>query len=150
AAERGVTRLSGIPARAGSSSDALARGQTTAPCLLPRADRLPAARYAGLLQAQARAPSSTTTRRRRVRRAPPHAPLRRAAPAPRPRVRGAAPAQTLASLRSRRPASEAPCVAGRLRLATARDAIHRRASLGMPAPRACPAAYLRATLRRAR
>ena len=55
--------------------------------------------------------------------------LRRAAPARRPRVRGAAPAQNLASSRSRRPASEAPCEAARLRLATARDAIHRRASI---------------------
>ena len=76
--------------------------------------------------------------------------LRPAAPARRPRVRGAAPAQTLASSRSRRPASEAPCEAARFRPATARDAIHRRASLRMRARRACPSARLPATLRPAR
>src|SRR5207302_1283912 len=150
AEERGVTTSSGIPARAGSSNDELARGQTTAPCLLPQASRVPAARCAGWLQAQAPGPSSTTTRRRRGRRALPHAPLRRAAPARRPRVRGAAPARNLASSRSRRPASEVPCEAARLRLATARDAIHRRASLGMPVRRACPSVRLPATLRPAR
>src|SRR5712671_7100483 len=125
AEERGVTRSSGIPARAGSSNDELARDQTTAPCLLPQAGRVPAVRCAGWLQAQAPGPSSTTTHRRRGRRAPPHAALRRAAPARRPRARGAAPAQTLASSRSRRPASEAPREAAPLRLATAPDAIHR-------------------------
>ena len=71
---------------------------------LPQANRAPAARCAGWFQARAPEPSSTTIHRRRGRRAPPHAPLRRAAPARRPRVRGAAPAQTLASSRSRRPA----------------------------------------------
>ena len=74
--------------------------------------------------------------------------LRRAAPARRPRVRGAAPARNLASSRSRRPASEAPCEAARLRLAAARDAIHRRASIRMRARRACPSERLPATLRR--
>ena len=94
AVERGVTKSSGIPARAGSSSDALARDRTTAPCLLPQASRVPAARCAGWLQAQAPGPSSTTTHRRRGRRAPPHASLRQAAPARRLRERRAAPAQT--------------------------------------------------------
>src|SRR5216117_2264289 len=87
------------------------------------------------------------THRRRGRPAPPHAPRGRAARARRPRVRGAAPAQTLVSSRSRGPASEARCGAARFRRATARDAIHRRASLRMPAQRACPSARLRATLR---
>src|SRR5258706_715100 len=128
--DRGVTRLSGIPAQAGSSNDALARDRTTAPCLLPQANRAPAARCAGWLQARSPGPSSTTTRRRRGRRAPPRAALRRAAPARRPRVRGAAPAQSLASSRSRLPASEAPREAARLRPATVRDAIHRRALPG--------------------
>ena len=64
--------------------------------------------------------------------------------------RGAAPARTLASSRSRRPASEAPGEAVRPRLATARDAIHRRASRRTPAQGACPSERLRATLRRAR
>ena len=61
AVDRGVTRLSGIPARAGSSSDALARDRTTAPCPLPQAARAPAELCAGLLQAQSPGPSSTTT-----------------------------------------------------------------------------------------
>jgi hypothetical protein len=95
--DRGVTRLSGIPARAGSSNGAPARDRTTAPCLLPQGSRGPAERCAGLLQAQSPGPSSTTIRRRQGRQAPPHAALRRAAPARRPRVRGAAPAQSLAS-----------------------------------------------------
>ena len=37
AADRGVTRLSGIPAPAGSSSGARGRGRTTAPCRPPQA-----------------------------------------------------------------------------------------------------------------
>ncbi len=59
-------------------------------------------------------------------------------------------AQNLASSRSRRPAFEAPCEAAQLRLATARGAIHRRASLRMRARRACPSRRLPATLRPAR
>src|SRR5207247_6104067 len=62
----------------------------------------------------------------------------------------AGPARTLAASRSRRPASEAPCEGARLRRATARDAIHRRASLRRPAPRARPSVRLPATLRSAR
>ena len=65
-------------------------------------------------------------------------------------LRRAAPARTPASSRSRRPASEAPCAAARSRPATARDAIHRRASPETPARRACPSGRLRATLRPAR
>src|SRR4029077_11753351 len=42
---------------------------------------------------------------------------------------------------------EAPCEAARPRLATARDAIHRRASLRMPAQAVGPSARLPATLR---
>ncbi len=127
-----------IQARAGSSNDELARDQTTAPCLLRQASQVPVARCAGWLQAQAPGPSSTTTHRRRGRRVPPHAPLRRVAPTRRPRGRGAAPAQTLASSRSRRPTFESPCEAAQFRLASARDAIHRCASLQMPCATSVP------------
>ena len=71
--DRGATRLSGIPARAGSSSGAPGRDRTTAPCPPPQATRAPAARCAGWRRARSPRPSSTTTRRRRGRRAPPHA-----------------------------------------------------------------------------
>jgi len=83
--ERGVTRSSWIQSRAGSSNDEVARRQTTAPCQLPQASRVPAARCAGWLQAQAPGLSPTTTHRRRGRRAPLRAPLRRAAPVKRAR-----------------------------------------------------------------
>ena len=81
---------------------ARARGRMTAPCLLPPARRAPAARCAGSFQAQVPGPSSTTIHRRRGRRAPPHASLRRAAPARPPRARGAARARIRASSRARR------------------------------------------------
>ncbi len=147
-----IDRAQRLPARriqrvqlvSGSEPDLLtdgepARGRTTAPCLLPRASRAPAAPCAGSFRARAPGPSSTTTHRRRGRRAPPHAPLRQAAPARRPRLRGAEPAQTLASSRPRRPASEASCEAARLLRATARDATRRHASLRRLVQRACPA-----------
>ena len=91
------------PGTGGVINDALARDQTTAPCLLPQASRVPAARCAGWRQARAPGPSSTTTHRRQGRRG------RRMLlfDGPRqhdgPRVRGAAPAQTLASSRRDRP-----------------------------------------------
>ncbi len=73
--------------------------------------------------------------------------LRRAGPARPPRVRGAAPVQNPAWSHECRPASAATCAAGRFRLASARDAIHRRVSLRMRAPAERPAERLRATLR---
>src|SRR5579863_6060221 len=82
----GVTRPSGTPAPAGQSIDVLARDRTTAPCLPPPASRAPAAPCAGWLRARLTAPSSTTTRRRRGRRALMHAALQPEVPARRPHV----------------------------------------------------------------
>jgi hypothetical protein len=96
---RGVTRPSGIPERAASSNDALARDRTIAPCLLPQANRAPAARCAGWPPAQSPGPSSTTTRHRQERQAPRNAARRPLARARRPRVANAAPAQSHASSR---------------------------------------------------
>src|SRR6266702_5342317 len=76
-----------------------------------------------------------------------HFPRLQAAPAQRHRVRGAAQVKNLASSRGCWPASEVPCEGVRFRLATARDAIHRRASLRMPAQVVDPSVRLRATLR---
>jgi hypothetical protein len=56
--------LSGIPARAGSASDEPVRGRTTAPCLLPRASRAPAARCAGWLRRERQAELDHDCRRR--------------------------------------------------------------------------------------
>ena len=130
-----------------SSIDGLGRGQTIAPCPLPLVIRAPVARCAGWLQVQAKGPNSTMTHRPRGKRAPSHVPLLLGAPARRLRVPGAAPAQTLALLRSHRPASEAPCEAVRFRLATAHDAIHRHASLRKPAQSEFPSTHLPAMLR---
>src|SRR5258707_751880 len=118
----------------------------TAPCLLPLAIRAPVARCAGWLQAQATGRSSPLTPHPRGKRAPPHAPLLQGAPARRPRVPGAAPAQPLALSRSPPPASEAPCAGVRFPLATVRDAIHRRAFLRMPVQSGFPWTRHRATL----
>ncbi len=76
--------------------------------------------------------------------------LPRAASARRRRVLGAASARNPFSSRARRPAFEALREAGRPPLATARDAIHRRAWRQMRARRACPSIHRPATLRRAR
>jgi len=73
----------------------LARGRRTAPCLLPQANRAPAARCVRWRRAQAPGPSLTTTRRRRAMRSLPHACLRRAAQARRFPARGVSQRKTL-------------------------------------------------------
>ncbi|MCY1302641.1 hypothetical protein D9M70_523080 [compost metagenome] len=92
AVDRGVTRLSGMWAQAGSPSVAPARGRPAEPCLPRRVLRAPVAPCAGWHRARWRGRSSTMPRRRQEAPASPHADRRPAVQAPRPRGRHAEPA----------------------------------------------------------